>query len=446
MVRQMAVARAMPPLWVSELELVDPPPRLVAGAVPRGIEDRSLRHYPRARLLVRLQGEPIGVMSVNLTRGEAPIDAVLAEAHELFAPAIRRQLGPDWRRQLERPLPVISREFSAVQDGSDLPGVSVVIGTRNRPQHVANCVSRVLKADYTGPLEVIVVDNGADSSTTCDLLAAEFGRDERVRYIHETAPGLSRARNIGLRAASHPITAFLSDDIQVDSLWLLALVRAFGRSHDVRCVVGYCPPLYLDLEGQLVFEKLMGWGWRLGFEPRLVGPQMAADRLFPYRVGLGVGANMSFDTQYFKALGGFDETLGPGTLARGGEDLDAPVRVLLDQQTCVYEPAAIGWHADRYDDRSFPAHMYAYGVGLTAFLAKHLFDRTTRWGVVKRMPFGARFLLAPEVLPDSASRLDEVPVRFVYLMANHLGRLAGPVLWWRSRLALGRRQAPQPTV
>ena len=61
---------------------------------------------------------------------------------------------------------------------------------------------------------------------------------------------------------------------------------------------------------------------------------------------------MSFDTAWFQARG-FDETLGPGTLSRGGEDIDAPIRVLLSGGQCVFEPAAIGWHADRYDDRSF---------------------------------------------------------------------------------------------
>ncbi len=433
------MSTVLTPLWVGEIELAAPPPRIVADrSVPASVDGER---YQRARLLVRLQGEPLGVLGVALTRGEAPVEAVVAEACEQFAPAIERRLGAHWRRHLSGSLPLLSSELAAVVDDPDLPGVSVVVGTRNRPDHAVNCVARVLKQSYPGPVEVIVVDNGASSGATGTAVTADFGDDERVRYIHESRPGLSRARNIGLAAARHPITAFLSDDIMVDALWLAAVVRAFRRAPDVRCVVGYCPPMYLDSEAQLVFEKTMAWGWRNGFEPRLVGPHLAGDRLHPYRIGIGVGANMSFDTAWFHAAGGFDETLGPGTIARGGEDLDAPVRVLLDGGQCVYEPAAIGWHADRYDDRGFGTHMFTYGVGLTAFLASHLADRRTRWELLKRVPYGARYLLAPEVLPDSVARLDDVPRRFRHAAANLAGRVVGPILWLRSRRAIRASRA-----
>jgi hypothetical protein len=44
------------PLLVSEIELADPPPRIVADHPPAGrIEGER---YQRARILIRLQGEP----------------------------------------------------------------------------------------------------------------------------------------------------------------------------------------------------------------------------------------------------------------------------------------------------------------------------------------------------------------------------------------------------
>jgi GT2 family glycosyltransferase len=188
----------------------------------------------------------------------------------------------------------------------------------------------------------------------------------------------------------------------------------------------------------------MAWGWRNGFEPLLVGPESSGDRLFPYWLGIANGANMSVDTAYFRESGGFDETLGPGTLARGGEDLDVPVRVLLDGGRIVFEPAALGWHADRYDDRSFVAHMYTYGLGLTAFLASHLLDRRTRWQLLRCAPFGAGYLLRPATLPRSGEQLDGVPVRMIYRLANLAGRLAGPIALLRSRWA-ARTTTDHPT-
>lgn len=382
------------------------------------------------------------MLSVDLTQGEEAVDTVVIGATRTFRAAIEAQLGADWDDQLAGQVPLMSAELTAVA-ATALPGVSVVIGTRNRPDHVVNCVARVLKQTYAGALEVIVVDNGSATGATGDAVREHFGPEPRVSYIHEANPGLSRARNIGLNAARYPITAFLSDDIQVDPQWLLAVVRGFRRAPDVRCVVGYCPPLYLDNEAQLVFESTMAWGWRNGFEPRLVGRDSTTDRLFPYRIGLGVGANMSFETEYFRSVGGFDQALGPGTRARGGEDLDAPARILLAGQRCVFEPAALGWHADRYDDRGLGTHMFTYGAGLTAFLASHLADRRTRWQVLKRVPSGIRYLWRPEMPPGPQSRLGAVRVAPAHRLASVAGRLAGPYLYARSRLAL-RHMGPVP--
>ena len=119
------------------------------------------------------------------------------------------------------------------------------------------------------------------------------------------------------------------------------------------------------------------------------------------------------------------------------------MRVLLDGGKVAFEPAALGWHADRYDDRSFETHMYTYGLGLTAFLTSHLLDRRTRSAVIRRIPVGIGYLFRPAILPTSSSRLDDVPVPIRYSLANAAGRLAGPVALIRSRLAARRSERPR---
>jgi hypothetical protein len=45
--------------------------------------------------------------------------------------------------------------------------------------------------------------------------------------------------------------------------------------------------------------------------------------LYPYLPGIyGSGANFAMRREVFERLAGFDESLGPGTPARGGEDID----------------------------------------------------------------------------------------------------------------------------
>jgi glycosyltransferase involved in cell wall biosynthesis len=420
-------SRSVGPLWVGELDIANPPQQLVAD------RPTPLSRYEAARILARFQGEPIGMLTVDLVDGEVDVAAARADAALLFADEVGA-LAPEGWTPASPPLPAVSDELEQLR-ARELPAVSVVIGTRNRPDQVVECIELVLKQEYPSPVEVIVVHNGGVGRPTAEAIETSFGGDDRIRYIEEARPGLSRARNMGLAAARYPVTAFLSDDIRVDSTWLLAIARGFARHDDVRCVTGFCPPKFLDTPEQLMFESSMAWGTRQGFAPVLYGFIDPDDPVHPYRAGSYVnGSNMIYDTEVFRAMGGFDENLGPGTIARGGEDLDAPIRILADGGRIAFEPAVIGWHADRYDDRSFGRHMYTYGLGLTAFLAKHVLESETRRAVIGRIPKGFPMLLTAFAEPDEVLG-DAIPVPARYHLAHLAGRIVGPIAYLRSRWA-----------
>ena len=422
------------PVWVGQLDVASP--HLTDAAELTHVSPDGAP-YGTGRVLVRFQGEPLGLLPFDLVDGRLDVDQVQSDVAGLYEDEIARIGEGDWQPG-STPLPTISSELSALRS-TELPAVSVVIGTRNRPEQVVACVRHVLALDYPSPLEVIVVDNGASSTATRDAIADAFGQDDRIRYLHEERPGLSRARNIGLAAARYPITAFLSDDIEVDRLWLLAIARGFKRADNVQCVTGACPPMYLDTPEQLAFESAMAWGTRQGFEPALHRFDSADDPLHPYRAGsFANGSNMAYATEAFRRVGGFDESLGPGTKARGGEDLDAPIRILADGGLVGFEPAAIGWHADRYDDRPFSQHMYTYGLGLTAFLTKHLVDGRFRRALIARIPKGFPLLLKAFVEPDESLSGDvSIPKR--YHLWQLAGRVAGPFAYLAGRKAGGNR-------
>lgn len=418
------------PIWVGQFDVAKPDAADSPSVDPSGLP------YATGRVLARFHGEPLGILTVDLVDGAVDSATLESEARRVFADAIERisetQGNPSHGSS-------ISNELAEVLEGRP-PAVSVVIGTRNRPVQVVECVRSVLAQNYPSPVEVIVVDNGASDTATANAISAAYRDDDRVRYIHEPLPGLSRARNIGLAAARHPLTAFLSDDILVDPLWLLAIARGFGRDDAVRCVTGVCPPFYLDTAEQLAFESAMAWGTRQGFEPVLHRFDSDDDPIHPYRAGgFANGSNMVYTTEDFRLVGGFDESLGPGTKARGGEDLDAPIRILAGGGLVAFEPAAIGWHADRYDDRPFSQHMYSYGLGLTAFLAKHLLDRRFRRQVIGRIPKGFPLLLKAFVEPDEALSGD-FSIPFKYHLWQLAGRIAGPFAY-----LAGRKTGP-PTI
>ncbi|SIR17678.1 Glycosyltransferase involved in cell wall bisynthesis [Haladaptatus litoreus] len=89
----------------------------------------------------------------------------------------------------------------------EIPLVSVVIATYNRPKRVIRAVESVLDQTYSN-IQLIVVDD----SDKYNEAVAEI---DNVRYIYHGDPcGLSHARNEGIRSANGKYVAFLDDDDQ----------------------------------------------------------------------------------------------------------------------------------------------------------------------------------------------------------------------------------------
>ena len=144
-----------------------------------------------------------------------------------------------------------------------------------------------------------------------------------VRYVREGRPGLARAHNAALPHVTGEVVAFTDDDVEVDPHWLRRLTDGFADPR-VGCVTGMIFPAEVETPAQAWIEAHAGFG--KGFERQVfdLDEHRPDDRLFPFTAGrLGSGANMAFRTSVLLDLGGFDETLGVGTPARGGDDLAA---------------------------------------------------------------------------------------------------------------------------
>ena len=87
-----------------------------------------------------------------------------------------------------------------------LPLASVIIPVRNGERWIAETIESVLMQTY-GALEIIVVDNGSTDGTR-----AAIRRYPTVRVVEVATPGLGRARNGGLDAATGKYVLFLDGD------------------------------------------------------------------------------------------------------------------------------------------------------------------------------------------------------------------------------------------
>ncbi|MFC0450115.1 glycosyltransferase family 2 protein [Rhodococcus jostii] len=341
-------------VWIDAIEEAHRHGR--AAGTPVGCRLTGAEGYSRARLLVRAAGRPLGFVEIEVSEGSVN-----------FGELRRRVAG---LRVTEPDRPVRTGP-ARVAEGRAVP-VTVVVCTRDRVSMLETALRSVLAVDYPS-FDVVVVDNAPRTDATWNYVLGLA--DPRVRLIREPLPGLSRARNTGLSAATGDIVAFTDDDVVVDRHWLSALVDGFARGPSVSCVSGMVPAGEIRTPAQAYFDRRVGWSDST--DARVFDWARPPDDvpLFPFTVRCyGTGANFAVERDVVRRLGGFDEALGAGAPTGGGEDIDMFFRILRSRRQLVHDPAAIVWHRHRADREGILVQSRGYGLGLGAWLAKIAID------------------------------------------------------------------------
>ncbi|MBJ7337655.1 glycosyltransferase [Mycolicibacterium sp.] len=395
----------------------------------------------RVMALVRLHGHPLGVLFLDGRLGPSRrahaagiwtalqhrVNAHLADdgypvAQHLDDLVVSRKPEP----------PACERRRDAVL--SRPPRISVVVATRDRPESLRACLKSLLDTTY-GNFEIVVVDNDPTNDDTADMLAAEF---DSVRYVREYRRGLASAHNCGLDVAQGRIVAFVDDDVLVDQHWMTAIAQGFAETDDVGCVTGLILPEQLETPAQLLLEHRGGYG--KGFDLKVFDTRenRPGDPLFPFAAGqLGSGANMAFDAEMLRGMGGFDVALGVGTRARGGDDMSGFFRTIVAGHRLVYQPGAIVWHRHYRDMAALRNMARGCGVGMGAYLASSLVHEPRMIiDLARCLPEAFAKAFLPQA-PTSAERPHPWPVELVNV--ERRGLLAGPAAYavsrWRTRRA-----------
>jgi GT2 family glycosyltransferase len=410
------------PFEASRVVILDadrPPPSLPQA-------DPSGRWHGRARLLVRWAGRPVAVADLELTADLEPaaLAAALWDAVGLdLADRVEAVTG-------ERPdhLPAAGLPSPAEPDGPTARA-TVAIATRDRPTSLARCLGTVLAVDHPA-FDVVVVDNAPSD----DRARAVVARFPGVRYVREDRPGLARAHNAALPHVTGEVVAFTDDDVEVDPRWLRRLTDGFADPR-VACVTGMIFPAEVETPAQAWIEAHAGFG--KGFERQVfdLDEHRPDDALFPFTAGrLGSGANMAFRTEALRGLGGFDETLGVGTPARGGDDLAAFYDVIRAGHRLVYEPAALVLHHHHADTAAVRRLAFSYGIGLSAYLTRAVVEEPKALlAMARRLPGGVRHGLRTTQPPADV----DVPGLAGAGWRQRLGMVVGPWSYARSRRAVG---------
>lgn len=215
------------------------------------------------------------------------------------------------------------------------PDATVVVCTRDRPIQLEACLV-ALAAQSHPHFEVLVVDNGATDAVT------DICRQRGVACIREPIPGLTRARNLGARAARTEIVAYIDDDATAEPGWLAALAREFADPK-VAAVAGWTR--YMGACGdslRMTEDEAPG---EPGPRPHRVFDRSTHDWFALACFGrIGDGNTMAFRRCLLTDSVRFDERLGRGRLLESGDEHVAFMSLISDGYRVTHAPGAIVRH------------------------------------------------------------------------------------------------------
>ncbi len=247
------------------------------------------------------------------------------------------------------------------RERSRVVNVSVVLCTRNGGPRIAPTLASIRAsmddaAEVGLSAELVAVDNASTDDTRRILLAAATA-DSRVRVVSASQPGLSRARNRGVRVAAGSAILFTDDDVVVPPHWVRRMSGPLLRGE--ADLVGGAVTIAEDLRRDWLTDELASAYYAYVPDPPVVGREFA-------------GANMGASAAVLAAVP-FDELLGTREYP-GADDVVFRADVLAAgyRQQAV-AGAAVEHHFDpaRLEPRRILDQARKYGR-CEAYIARHL--------------------------------------------------------------------------
>lgn len=233
------------------------------------------------------------------------------------------------------------RDERHLAESAESLDLSVVVCTYNRADLLARTLASIARAEQPGDRtwELLVVDNRSTDHTV-DVVA-DWSDRLPIRYLYEPEPGLSAARNRAVAEARGRLMAFTDDDVEVDTAWLCELATARRAYPTAAYLAGKILPSYENTRPRWMTEacEALLAGVVIKYSPRRQAGVLSAGESRP------MGANLAFDTEALRAIGGFRTDLGRnGSSLVGGEEVAAMIELERRGHHGVYVPGAIVHH------------------------------------------------------------------------------------------------------
>ncbi len=258
------------------------------------------------------------------------------------------------------------------------PTISVIVINLDGQVHLKACFESLVQQDYSGSVELILVDNGSTDSSV-EFMRQTFPQVRLILNKHNM--GFASAVNLAVRQTTSKYIALINNDAYAAPDWLSQMVKLAEqrRSEGVVCIASRV----LDWNGQQIDFVLGGVNFHgFGTQPFFRVP---SERIQPEQEPLlfANGGAMLVDRDVFLAIGGFDDDFFAYY-----EDVDFGWRLWICGYQVWLNPAAVVYHRHH----ATASTMYPYQTYL-------LYERNALMMIIKNYDDEhLRQVLAPALL------------------------------------------------
>ena len=276
--------------------------------------------------------------------------------------------------------------------------VTACICTFNRHALLRMAIDSLLSQNISKQtFKIIVVDNSTDIDAAHESLKF-YQNNPLINYIIEKRPGLSNARNVGLKSCESEYIAYLDDDAIAADCWLQEVMCGFdSRYGNVGVVGGKVSPIWEVPCPEWLPEELHGlvsvvdWG----------GEMRVAENHEWF-----AGANIAYRVDSAIKLGGFE--LGLGRTGNSGNNL------LSNEETRLNELLVADGHVRVYSPNASVKHLVTK-------------ERLTQKWIKKRMAWQAvSDCISNPMMAIESSRISRSKIlQYKKQVENENGKLPG---------------------
>lgn len=240
-----------------------------------------------------------------------------------------------------------------------LPSISIIIPCRNEERYISKNIDSILNQDYTGQLEVLIVDGMSDDNTR--EIVKQYN-NPNVRLIDNPHQFTPHALNIGVDHSKGDIFIILGGHAFLDKSFVSNNIKILQTDKSVGCAGGQILNIYENETGEII-SKAMSSIFGVGNATFRTGGQA------------GYIDTVAFGAYYKKVhyeIGRFDEDL-----VRNQDD-EYNYKIVKAGYKIYFDPSIISHYNVRGSLKKLFKQYYQYGYWKVYVNVKHKTVTTVR--------------------------------------------------------------------